>query len=189
MLRSIVLFVLVSVAALAVPAIYEGDKHAVGQWLSLPSNEDEASGRPTRVIDLAVESPVEPEPAALLGRKVRLEADTRGHFIADFKLNGRSIPAMIDTGATTVAINESTARRIGLRLKTDDYRDRVNTANGVARAASVVIDRLQVGRISVDNVDAVVLDDSALRDTLIGMSFLNRLSSFQFENKDLVLAQ
>lgn len=52
--------------------------------------------------------------AMLTGRKVQLDADGRGHFIGDFQLNGRTVTALIDTGATVVALNRSTARRIGI---------------------------------------------------------------------------
>ena len=59
----------------------------------------------------------------------------------------------------------------------------------IARAAGVTIQRLQIGRISVDNVEAVVLDDKALDGTLIGVSFLKRLSKYQVENGALLLVQ
>jgi aspartyl protease family protein len=124
-----------------------------------------------------------------LGRKVRLSADDRGHFSADFRLNGRSIAALIDTGATLVAINASTARRIGIQLQTSDFKYKVETANGMARAAAATIDNLQIGRIFVEDVQAVVLEDSALDTTLIGMSFLKRLNKFEVRDDSLTLAQ
>lgn len=190
MLRTVLLFVLATAAALAVPAAYEADPEAFGQWLrgfSLDSAEGERS---TRIVAFEEEDRSQPgRPATPLGRKVRLEADARGHFTAEFKLNGRTVPAIVDTGATAVAINESTARRIGLRLSREDFRYRVNTANGETPAAGVTIDRLQIGRISIDRVEALVLANSALSDTLIGMSFLNRLSAFQAESGGLVLSQ
>jgi aspartyl protease family protein len=120
---------------------------------------------------------------------VRLAADERGHFLADFKLNGRKVEALVDTGATTVAINASTARRIGISLKSSDFRHSVNTANGETRAAAVMIDRIEIGRVHVENIQAVVLDDKALSGTLIGMSFLKRLGKFEVENGTLLLVQ
>ena len=125
----------------------------------------------------------------LLGRKVA-HADRRGHFIADFKLNGRSDRGdgrhRRDAGrdqpvdGTHASASRSTA---------DDFKYEVKTANGVTRAAIVDIERLQIGRILVENVDAAVLDDTALDSTLIGMSFLNRLTKFQVENGALLLVQ
>jgi len=96
---------------------------------------------------------------------------------------------MIDTGATLVAINTSTARRIGISLNPSDFSHQVNTANGAIRAAVVNIDRLQIGKISIDNIQAVVLDDRALQTNLIGMSFLQRLAKYQVENGTLLLVQ
>jgi len=125
----------------------------------------------------------------LLGRKVKIAADEFGHFNADFRLNGRNVDAMIDTGATLVAMNASTARRIGIRTMPADFKYRVKTANGETRAAGATIDRLQIGRITVENVEAMVLDDHALEGTLIGVSFLKRLAKYQVENGALLLVQ
>lgn len=131
----------------------------------------------------------EPQPEMLLGRKVRLAADERGHFAAEFKLNGRPVEALVDTGATLVAINVSTARRIGIALKNADFKYKVETANGATRAASARIDSLQIGRINVQDVQVVVLEDSALDNALIGMSFLKRLEKFEVSDGSLLLVQ
>lgn len=120
---------------------------------------------------------------------MRLAADRRGHFTADFTLNGRSVEAMIDTGATAVAMNRSTARRIGVFPAQMEFTQEVDTANGRVRAALVTINRLQIGQISVDNVQAVVMDDKALSGTLVGMSFLSRLGKYQVENGTLMMMQ
>ncbi|CZT33681.1 TIGR02281 family clan AA aspartic protease [Rhizobium sp. 9140] len=126
-------------------------------------------------------------PAAVGAREVMLPAGPGGHFSTDLEVNGRSIRGLIDTGASVVALNESTARRIGLSLATLDYSIPVSTANGVAKAASVTLKRIKVGSIAVDNVQAMVLPDAALSETLVGMSFLNRLSSFAVEDGALML--
>ena len=123
------------------------------------------------------------------GRKVRLAVDERGHFTGEFRLNGRRMEAIVDTGASVVAINQTTARRIGLMLRSTDFSLSVDTANGSTKAAMARIAELQIGRIVVKNVDAVVLEDDALRHTLIGMSFLNRLGSFQVKDGVLLLTQ
>lgn len=125
----------------------------------------------------------------LAGRKVRLAPDARGHFVADFRLNGRAVSAMVDTGASVVAINRTTARRIGIDLAPADFTGTVETANGRAKAAGVMIDRVEIGRIELRDVPAVVLDDRALSGTLIGMSLLSRLKRFQVEGGAMVLEQ
>lgn len=126
-------------------------------------------------------------PAAVGAREVVVPAGPGGHFSTDLDVNGRNVRGLIDTGATVVALNESTARRIGLSLATLDYSISVSTANGVAKAASVTLKRIKVGSIAVDNVQAMVLPDAALSQTLVGMSFLNRLSSFAVEDGALRL--
>lgn len=126
-------------------------------------------------------------PVAAGAREVVVPAGPSGHFVTDLDVNGRSVRGLIDTGASVVAINESTARRIGLSLATLDYAISVSTANGLAKAAPVTLKRIKVGSIAIDNVQAMVLPDTALSETLVGMSFLNRLSSFAVEDGALRL--
>ncbi|MCB1089821.1 MAG: TIGR02281 family clan AA aspartic protease, partial [Verrucomicrobiae bacterium] len=70
-----------------------------------------------------------------------------------------------------------------------DFKYSVNTANGTTKAAAVMIDSIEVGRIHVRGVQAAVLRDNALSGTLIGMSFLNKLKSFQVSSGRLTLEQ
>ncbi len=105
------------------------------------------------------------------------------------RMNGRSVKVLVDTGATSVAINRSTARRIGIRLRDRDFRHRASTANGVAMYARAKIDEIRIDGIRVYNVDAAVLDDSSLGGTLLGMSFLNKLKSFEIKRNKLTMLQ
>lgn len=123
------------------------------------------------------------------GRKARIAADATGHFRTDFKLNGRTVPAMIDTGATVVALNRSTARRIGVSVSEADFTGFADTANGRVRVAPATIDRMAVGRIELRDVPALILDDRALSGTLVGMSFLSRLRRYSVEGGALALEQ
>lgn len=133
--------------------------------------------------------PAKPQTRVLQGKQVKIDRDSAGHFNAEFRLNGRIVRGMVDTGATFVAINTSTARRIGIKLAPTDFGYRVKTANGETRAAGAVIEKLQIGRILVENVQTVVLDDEALDQTLVGASFLNRLGKYEVENGALLLVQ
>ncbi|MBO6637134.1 MAG: TIGR02281 family clan AA aspartic protease [Roseitalea sp.] len=139
----------------------------------------------------AVAMPVQDErpaarPVALSGTE-RLRADARGHHIAEFRLNNLRVTGLIDTGATTVALNESTAKRAGIRLSPGDFIHRVETANGAVMAARAMIDEVRVDSVRVRDVEALVLEDRALNTVLIGMSFMNRLRSFSYENGTLIL--
>jgi aspartyl protease family protein len=129
------------------------------------------------------------DPAPLPGGKVRIESDGRGHFVAKAKLNGRPMEVLVDTGATAIAINKSMARRLGIDLADKDFRHKVKTANGETAAALATIDTVEIGKVRVDNVEAIVLADSDLGATLLGMSFLNRLARFEVSGGAMILVQ
>ncbi|HEV7307304.1 TIGR02281 family clan AA aspartic protease [Ensifer sp.] len=150
----------------------------------------------TRVLNQADGSAPAPEatrPVATAsyttGRSVVLDADGRGHFFGTFRINGRTERGLVDTGASTIAINISTARRIGIAPSALSFTARVNTANGEVEAAPATLNRIEIGGISVRDVQALVLPDKALSGTLIGMTFLNRLSSFRVEDGALHLVR
>ncbi len=116
-----------------------------------------------------------------------LEADATGHYRGTFKLNGKATEAMVDTGASLVAINETTARRIGVSIASLDFKYPISTANGETRAAHIRLQRVEIGSVRVEDVDAFVLRDKALSGTLIGMSFLKRLGAYSAEGDRLRL--
>ena len=130
-----------------------------------------------------------PAAALSLPGTFTLDAGTNGHFSGSFQLNGRTVTGLVDTGATFVAMNEKTARQLGFTGNSLDFRYAVNTANGPAPAANVVLDRVEIGSVRTQGVEAFVLKDDALSGTLIGMSFLKKLKSYSVENGKMVLKQ
>ncbi|RWE66353.1 TIGR02281 family clan AA aspartic protease [Mesorhizobium sp.] len=187
MLRNLLILGVLAVTSTSFPMLYQSNPQMFGGLLKSAVGTRPAVETQTDLNLAAVpDKPSTPQP---LGRKVVVAADVRGHFTSAFRLNGRTVDGMIDTGATFVAINSSTARRIGFSLNASDFKHEVNTANGAIRAALVTVDRLQIGKITVDGVQAVVLDDKALRTNLIGLSFLQRLEKYQVENGALLLVQ
>lgn len=122
-------------------------------------------------------------------REVRLKGDGRGHFVFDVSVNDRDATVMADTGATLVALTYEDAERLGLSPRSLDFSGRVQTANGIARVAPVMLDRVRIDDIVVRNVPAMVGERGALADNLLGMSFLGRLKSFQVQGNELVLTQ
>jgi aspartyl protease family protein len=106
-------------------------------------------------------------------KSVTLPADSRGQFFADGTVNGAHMRFMVDTGATTVMLPASQARRLGIDYRRGQ-RGRMQTANGSAVAYHVVLDSVTVGDITAYDVDAVVAEASGLDVALLGMSFLNR---------------
>jgi aspartyl protease family protein len=106
-------------------------------------------------------------------QSVSLTADARGHFAAAGSLNGYPMSFLVDTGATTIAINAAEARRIGLDYKAGQAVG-VGTAAGMVRAWRVKFNTVKVGSITLNQVDGMVVE-SGLNMPLLGMSFLNRM--------------
>jgi len=106
--------------------------------------------------------------------RVTLTADSRGHFFTTGTVNGVSMRFMVDTGASTVAFSVDEAKRAGVNYLAGT-RGRVQTANGIAGVYVVKLDSLRVGDITVNNVDAMVVEGDKLGIALLGMSFLNRM--------------
>lgn len=115
--------------------------------------------------------------------------DARGHFATEGRIEGQRIAFMIDTGASVVALNESSAARFGLRPTPGQYTANVSTANGTIKAARARIAMLDVGGLIVRDVDAMVLPDKALSENLLGLSFLSKLKRFEYANGQMVLEQ
>ena len=122
-------------------------------------------------------------------RSAVIDSDASGHFTGLFAINGRKAKGIVDTGASMVAINVSTAQRIGIDKAKLDFRYAVETANGKARAAYIRLDRIEIGPVRIENVGAMVLEAKALSSTLIGMSFLKALSSYKVEEGKLHLTR
>jgi aspartyl protease family protein len=123
------------------------------------------------------------------GRSLNIPRDGRGHFQTEGRIDGQRIGFMVDTGASVVALNETSAARFGLRPSRSDYNATVTTANGTIKAARTRIAVLDVGGLIVRDVDAMVLPDEALSENLLGLSFLSRLKRFEYANGQMVLEQ
>ncbi len=122
-------------------------------------------------------------------RSAVIDADANGHFTGLFSINGRKEEGLVDTGASMIALNVTTAQRLGIDKANLNFRYAVDTANGRARAAYVKLDKVEIGPVKVENVGAMVMDDKALSGTLIGMSFLKGLASYKVENGRLHLTR
>jgi aspartyl protease family protein len=142
----------------------------------------ERSDNEARPAAQSVKSAVAPGP-----RQFSIAADYRGHFTVHPTIRNTTLRMLVDTGASLVVLTDADARSLGLRLAPADYRIRMNTANGVVAAASVHLDELTLGEITVRRVEAVVMPAGALQTSLLGMSFLKRLSAFEISSGRLVL--
>lgn len=122
-------------------------------------------------------------------RSVVVPRDRHGHFQTEGRIEGQSIKFMVDTGASVVAMNETSAARIGVRPVQSEFNTKVTTANGVIKAARMQLAMVQVGDLVVHDVDAMVLPDEALSQNLLGLSFLGKLKRFEFAGGRMVLEQ
>jgi len=122
-------------------------------------------------------------------RSISIPRDARGHFETEGRIDGQRIGFMVDTGASMIALNETSAARFGLRPSRNDYNATVTTANGTIKAARTRLAMVDVGGLVVRDVDAMVLPDEALSENLLGLSFLSKLRRFEYANGKMVLEQ
>lgn len=124
---------------------------------------------------------------ATRGRTVEVTRARNGEFQVMVELNGAKVPMVLDTGASAVVLTQEAAKAAGLPLEVLAYTVNVDTANGRTRAASVTLDRVAVGGIVERAVPALVAQPGQLRTNLLGMSFLNRLESWEVRGDKLIL--
>ena len=127
------------------------------------------------------------KPGVELGGVMTVPADRRGHFLVEPSVNGQRIRMLVDTGASVVALSHEDAASAGFRPAPGDFTVTVSTANGVAQAAPVRIDEIQIGDITVRGVQAMVAKPGALNVSLLGMTFLKRLGGFEIAQGRLTL--
>jgi aspartyl protease family protein len=113
--------------------------------------------------------------AAGRGAVVSIRKTGDGHFIARTQVNGKSIRMIVDTGASTVVLRPEDAKKAGIQVTALDYTVPVETANGRAFAARVKLERVSLGELTLEKVEALVTRPGALQQSLLGMSFLSRL--------------
>jgi aspartyl protease family protein len=129
-----------------------------------------------------------PLPAPSAG-EAKLLPDRMGHFVAETTVNGERVRMLVDTGASFVSLSRSDADLLRLQPAEREFTYRMSTANGMVKAAPVRLREMQVGDISVRDVDAVVHQAGGPPVSLLGMSFLRRLGGFETVQGKLVLRQ
>lgn len=109
---------------------------------------------------------------AASGSKIVLSADSRGHFMTQGQINGRTASMMVDTGASMVTLSVAQAEQLGLNYK-QGYPQPTSTANGVIPGWRIKINNLRVGDVTLYDIDAVV-SSGAMPFVLLGNNFLGR---------------
>ena len=132
---------------------------------------------------------VEPQPQSSARRMATIRSRPDGHYWTRALVNKKSsVEFMVDTGASVVALTYKDALKMGLRPDQLDYRWEIRTAGGITMGASVKIDSIQINQVHVKNVDAMVLR-SDLQQSLLGMSFLRELYSYEFRGDRMIIKQ
>jgi aspartyl protease family protein len=125
--------------------------------------------------------------AVRTARTVDIVRGRNGDFQVAAQVNGVRIAMVLDTGASAVVLTQEAAKAAGLPLEVLSYTVSVDTANGRTRAAAVTLDRVAVGDIVERQVTALIAQPGQLRTNLLGMSFLNRLESWEVRGDKLVM--
>jgi aspartyl protease family protein len=121
------------------------------------------------------------------GRSVEVARAYNGDFDISARINGARVSMVLDTGASSVVLTRDDAKAAGLPLEVLAYTAVIDTANGRTHAAPVKLDRVAVGGLVERSVDALVAQPGQLKTSLLGMSFLNRLQSWEVRGDRLVL--
>jgi aspartyl protease family protein len=154
---------------------------AVGAAKAVVVFEDHAA-KP-RPAELMVAQPVL---APATGGAAEVLKGDDGHYWAEANVDGASVKFLVDTGASAVALKPEDAQRMGISPASLEYNYKVTTASGEARAAKVKLTSVSVAGAEVRDVDAFVIE-SGLQTSLLGMTYLGRLSRFEATPQALIL--
>jgi aspartyl protease family protein len=128
-----------------------------------------------------------PAHAASRNRVVEITRGGQGNFAVAAQLNSARVSMVLDTGASSVVLTQDAARAAGLPVEVLTYTVPIETANGRTRAAAVTLNSLAVGGIVERSVPALIAQPGQLRTNLLGMTFLNRLESWEVRGDKLVM--
>jgi len=121
------------------------------------------------------------------GQAVRIKRGWTGHFIANAKIKDKGVEMIVDTGASTVVLRHEDAKKLGINMRSLRYTVPVQTANGSSYAARVELDNVMIGKVGLRGVEALIAKPGSLHQSLLGMSFLSRLRSYEFAGEYLEL--
>ncbi len=127
-----------------------------------------------------------PKSAQVSGASNTIRVGLDGHFAVEARVNGVLVNFLIDTGASDVVLSPKDAERLGFRVEDLNYSKIYRTANGQVRGAPVRLDEISIGSIQVRDIRASV-NGAEMNRSLLGMSFLERLSAFQINGNSLTM--
>lgn len=125
-------------------------------------------------------------PVVLSPRELVVTAEESGHFVVMGKVNGQAVRFLVDTGASDTVLSPDDAKRLGIDMSALSFDQTAETANGLGHGATFVADSLSVGPISFAGMSLLV-NQAPMTNSLLGMTFLRRLESFQVRDGKLYL--
>lgn len=128
---------------------------------------------PSRAVDLG-------------GGEVEIRAGRDGHFTVTAEVNGQPVDFLVDTGASDIVLSPADARRLGYDPAQLSFTRHYSTANGLGRGAPVRLDSLAVGAIVFNDLPASV-NEAPMGESLLGMTFLRQLDSYEVQRDRLIL--
>ena len=120
--------------------------------------------------------------------QIELKRAFDGHYYATLKVNGEPVKFVVDTGASGVVLSHEDARRAGIDVEGLNYIGRASTANGMVRTAPVKLERIELAGIEDRNLRAYV-NEGDMRQSLLGMEYLQRYSSIEITGGALILTR
>lgn len=112
--------------------------------------------------------------------EVRIASGYGGHYVTPARINNRPVEVMVDTGATSVAMNINTAKKLGINYRAGKAAT-VSTANGTAESFNVMLDNVTVGSVRVNHVSATIIIGDSPTVILLGNSYLSRVKMWRDE--------
>ena len=115
-------------------------------------------------------------------REVLISRNKRGAYTSHGSINGRAVTFLVDTGASSVAMSAVVAKSLGIPYRLEGRRTIIGTASGQAKGYQVQLDKVQLGEVTLNDVEGVVIEADGPQQVLLGMSFLQRLEMSQKGN-------
>ena len=133
-----------------------------------------------------VPTPTEKRASVHFANAAIIDREDDGHYWTRAEVHGTAVKFMVDTGASTVALTYRDAQRLGLNPENLDYRWEIRTAGGITYGAAVTLDSIRIGQVEIEQVSAMILKDG-LEQSLLGMTFLGELYSYEFKQSQLII--
>ena len=203
LLRAWVIFLLVTTMAHAGPSVrvlalfpgkamldIDGQRKVLAEGKTGPGGVRLISANPQRAVveiegrsqELRLGSAVSASYQPRERHEVRVLKDSRGGYFVDGLINGQPVRFLVDTGATSIAMSERHAERLGIPHRVDGLRIGVGTASGDAVGYQISLRSVSVGGIGLQQVKAVVIEGDSPREVLLGMNVLGQFEIDQREN-------